>query len=280
MREPVDLNEPKSKMKTFMGSSVRVFLYPCIAIICFWGFARCGFSAERPRFRSVEIHNTEPRRDINGKIMDAHDGGLQFFNGHYYLYGTAYGKTAGYSFNNRFRVYSSPDLEHWSFEGELFKAPPDGVYYNPRVVYNSNTHKYVFWYSWFPKLWNGQDGVAISDTPVGPFTIVNSRVPLPHYKDRIGAAVPFVDDDGTGYVIYDVIGQNHALLIERLTRDFLSPAGQGSEILGHGVEAPDIFRYHNRYYLLFDKTCCFCPAGSGAHVFIASAPLVPMPSNE
>lgn len=124
----------------------------------------------------MTISNVKPRRDITGTIIDAHDGNLLFADGRYFLYGTAYGKTAGYSINNRFRVYSSPDLEHWTFEGELLKSPPDGVYYNPSVVYNSRKHKYVLWYSWYPKLWNGQVGAAVSDTPIGPFTIVNTRV--------------------------------------------------------------------------------------------------------
>jgi len=84
--------------------------------------------AQKQPYQTVTIHNELPRRDTTGSIVDAHDGNLQFFAGRYYLYGTAYGKTAGYSINNRFRVYSSADLEHWTFEGELLKAPTDGVY--------------------------------------------------------------------------------------------------------------------------------------------------------
>jgi hypothetical protein len=99
---------------------------------------------QKPKYEKVTIHNDEPRRDNKGAIVDAHDGNLQFFNGRYYLYGTAYGETAGFSINNRFRVYSSADLEHWIYEGELLKAPTDGVYYRPYVVYNATTKKYVF----------------------------------------------------------------------------------------------------------------------------------------
>ena len=46
-------------------------------------------------------------------LSDAHDGNLLFAEGRYYLYGTAYGKSAGSGINNRFRVYSSPDLQDW-----------------------------------------------------------------------------------------------------------------------------------------------------------------------
>lgn len=57
-----------------------------------------------PTFRAVKISNTEPRRDVDGQVIDAHDGCLLFQNGRYYLYGTAYGKSAGFGINNRFRV--------------------------------------------------------------------------------------------------------------------------------------------------------------------------------
>lgn len=60
--------------------------------------------AATPQARTVTIRNDVPRRDVQGHIIDAHDGCLHFFNGRYYLYGTAYGRTAGYTINNRFRV--------------------------------------------------------------------------------------------------------------------------------------------------------------------------------
>ena len=234
-----------------------------------------GAEKQPPEYRSVRIDNVKPRVDVAGEIIDAHDGCLQFVGGRYYLYGTAYGKSAGYGINNRFRVYSSADLEHWRFEGELLKAPPDGVYYRPYVAYNARTHKYVLWYNWYPKLWDGQVGVAVSDTPVGPFTIVNQRVQLSQAADRPGDGSLFVDEDGTGYFIYTVIGQDHAVRIERLTPDFLGSSGQVSDVLGRGCEAPVLIKHAGRYYAVFDSTCCFCPAGSGARVYSASAPLGP-----
>ena len=184
------------------------------------------------RFHKIEINNLFPRRDNAGNIIDAHDGCLKFFNGRYYLYGTAYGASAGYGINNRYRVYSSADLEHWTFDGELLKSPPDGVYYRPYVVYNRRTKMYVLWYNWYPKLFEGRVGVAIGKTPVGPFTIVNTRVPLTQAADRPGDGSLFVDDDGTAYFIYSVIGQDHSIWIERLTPDYLGTTRQVSGVLG------------------------------------------------
>jgi hypothetical protein len=228
-----------------------------------------------PAFRNVVVDNAQPRRDTRGQIIDAHDGSLQFFKGRYYLYGTAYGTTQGFTINNRYRVYSSPDLENWSFDGELLKAPPNGVYYRPYVVYNPTTHKYVLWYNWYPKLWEGKVGVAVSDTPVGPFKIFNPAVQLSQAADSPGDGSLFVDNDGTGYFIYTVINQNHAIRIERLTADYLASTGQFSSVLGTDCEAPALFSRAGRYYALFDSTCCFCSQGSGARVLMATSPLGP-----
>ena len=265
----------------------RARIVSCFCILAFMpGAGILSNAAQKPEFRTVTISNTEPRRDITGAIVDAHDGNLLFANGRYYLYGTAYGKSAGYGINNRFRVYSSPDLVHWIFEGELLKAPPDGVHYNPSVVYNSRTRKYVLWYNWYPKLWDGQVGVAVSDTPAGPFTIINLRVQVTQAEQKPGAGTLFVDEDGTGYYIYTAIGadfgtnsgansSDHSVRVERLTPDFLGSTGQASNVLASGCEATSMLKHNGRYYVLFDKTCCFCKEGSGVRVYVASNPLGP-----
>jgi hypothetical protein len=234
-----------------------------------------GTAAKPLEFRKVTISNTEPRRDDTGAILDAHDGNLLFVDGRYYLYGTAYGKSTGYGINNRFRVYSSPDLEHWTFEGELLKSPPDGVHYNPSVVYNSRTHKYILWYNWYPKLWDGQVGVAVSDTPIGPFSIVTLRANVTQADQRPGAGTLFLDHDGTGYYIYTAIEQDHAVRIERLTSDFLASTGQVSDVLARGCETTSMLKHGGHYYALFDNTCCFCSQGTGARVYVSSSPLGP-----
>ncbi len=235
-----------------------------------------GAEARSPEYRTVRINNTQPRRDVAGDIIDAHDGCLQFVNGRYYLYGTAYGKSAGYGINNRFRVYSSPDLERWRFEGELLKSPPDGVYYRPYVAYNLKTHKYVLWYNWYPQTVGRSGGGCGQRYSRRPVHDCDPKVELTQAADRPGDGSLFVDEDGAGYFAYTVIGQDHAVRIERLTPDFLGSSGQVGDVLARGCEAPSMFKRAGLYYALFDATCCFCPAGSGARVFTASAPLGPL----
>jgi hypothetical protein len=221
----------------------------------------------------ARISNVVPRRDIDGNILDAHDGCLQKFGGRYYLYGTAYGKTDGFGKANRYRCYSSPDLMSWKLEGNLLKDPPPGVYYRPYVVYNAKTRKYVCWYNWYPTLWNGQFGVAVSDTPQGPFAIHDANVAVSQKSP--GDLGLFIDADGTGYLIYTSIAKDHAISIEELTGDYLASTRKNSGVLGTGCEAPVLFKRQGTYYALFDNCCCFCSEGSGVRVYTASKPLGP-----
>ena len=227
--------------------------------------------------RAVTINNLEPRRDVAGRIIDAHDGCLQFFQGRFYLYGTAYGSGDGYSVTNCYRVYSSPDLERWTWEGELLKQRPAGIYFRPYVVFNPHTRKYVLWYNWYSnrKHWDGRAGVAVSDTPVGPFTVVNPGVKLAGADSLIGDGSLFVDDDGTGYYIYTIMGKGYWVCVERLTGDYLGVTGKTSEVLATGCEAPVLFRRKNLYYVLTDAVCPACPQGSGVQVLTASGALGP-----
>jgi len=239
----------------------------------------CDGKRPEEKARAVTINNVEPRRDVAGEIIDAHDGCIQFFNGHYYLYGTAYGKSDGFT-NNSFRVYSSPDLGEWTLEGELLKERPPGIYCRPYVVFNPNTRKYVLWYNWYPKQWNDQDrqwngqvGVATCNKPVGPYKIINPDVRVFGAAFRPGDGSLFVDDDGTGYYIFTAIRDGYAVCVARLTPDYLGFTGRASPIMAHGGEAPVLFRRGNLYYALAGPLCPFCPEGSEAHVFTSTAPL-------
>ena len=225
--------------------------------------------------QAVTINNLEPRRDVNGEIVDAHDGCLQFFEGRFYLYGTAYGTSDRFSLTNHYRVYSSPDLERWTYEGELLRDQPAGVYYRPYVVFNPSTGKYVLWYNWYPKLWNGQVGIAISDTPVGPFKIAKLNVLHNREGSRSGDGSLFVDDDGKGYFIFSAIDDGYAVRVLSLTPDYLGLTGEASGILAKGAEAPLLFRRNSLYYALCGPLCPACSEGSQVQVFTAVSPLGP-----
>jgi hypothetical protein len=222
---------------------------------------------------TVALDNVEPRLDVHGEIVDAHDGCLQKFGASFYLYGTRYGNTTGFTQANRYVVYRSADLLSWEPLGDLLGASPPGTYFRPYVVFNPTTRMYVLWFNWYPVLGDGQIGVAVSDRPVGPFEIVSENVALS--RRQPGDASLFVDDDGTGYVVYASIAEHHAVSIERLTPDLLGSTKVNGGILASDSEAPAMFRRGSKYYVLLDRTCPFCSGGSGARTFVASSPLGP-----
>lgn len=220
----------------------------------------------------IRIDNINPRTDINGDTIDLHDGRVIKFGELFYWYGTSYGNTSGFVRTNHYQCYSSPDMMTWKKEGLLLEDQPSGIYYRPHVIYNAKTGKYVLWYNWYPKLWNGKFGVATSDSPSGPFKIVNNDVEVAHTNLGVGDFGLFVDDDQTAYIIYNTI-QGHQNSVERLNDDYLSSSMENGGFIATGCEAGAIFKRDNLYYLLTDYTCCFCTQGSGARVYVSENPL-------
>jgi Glycosyl hydrolases family 43 len=229
--------------------------------------------SRQPKMEKIIIDNLSPRCDVNGQIIDAHGGCLQYFNGYYYLYGSRFGTNHDPTVPCPFSVYSSPNLRDWTDRGNLLKDPPKGVYYRPYVVFNPRTKKYVLWYNWYQTLWNGNAGVALSDNPAGPFVVVNRRARLSGSCPGDGSL--FVDNDGTGYYIYTDIANDYAVRVERLTADFTDSSGQGGGYVGFGNEAPLLFRRNDLYYVLVATLCAACPQGSEVGVEISSNPLGP-----
>ena len=237
-----------------------------------------------PTVRTAAISNVNPRRDPHGEILDAHDGVLEYFEGRYYLYGTRYGNTDGYQTTNRYVCYSSRDLTNWTPHGEILKDPPPRMYFRPYVKFNLKTRKYVLWYNVGGE---NKDGVATADRPEGPFTIQNPDVRLKYSDLGTGDHGLFVDDDGTGYIIYSALNLakmtstepaqivNHRISVEKLSDDYLSSTGENSGFIAGNCESPSMFKRNGTYYMLTDNTCAFCPQGSGARVYTAPSPMGP-----
>ena len=220
----------------------------------------------------VEVRNDQLRKDINGNIIDAHDGRVIRFNNTYYWYGTSYGNTNGMVTDNVFHCYSSADLIHWKDEGVLLPNQPKGVYYRPHVIYNKKTKQYVLWYNWYEKLWVGQYGVAVSAKPEGPYKIVNKDVKLKYSDLKVGDLYLFADEDGSAYISYNTI-EHHYISVEKLSADYLSSTMENSGFITDNSEASSMFKRQGKYYLLTDRCCCFCSEGTGAQVYISDNPL-------
>ena len=209
---------------------------------------------------NTEIFPGEVWNDTDGNPINAHGGGILYHEGTYYWYGEyKKGETIlpEWATWECYRTdvtgvscYSSQDLLNWKFEGIVLPAVkddpehdlhPSKVLERPKVIFNQKTRKFVMWahvesadYS------KACAGVAVSDSPTGPFTYLGSFRP----NDAMSRdQTVFVDDDGRAYQFYS--SENNATLyISELTDDYLKPSGRFTRnFIGMSREAPAVFKH-------------------------------------
>lgn len=128
----------------------------------------------------------------------------------------------------------------------------------PKVIYNEKTKKYVMW---FHKDGEGvgtyklaQTGIAVSDSPAGPFKLVDSINPN-GFESR--DMTLFVDDNGKAYLLHSSEG-NKTLYIAELNDEYTGLTGNysrnyvenGGSMAVYAREAPALFKYAGKYYLI------------------------------
>lgn len=234
-------------------------------------------------------------RDTSGEPINAHGGGVLYHEGVYYWYGELKeGRTYLPKVNQAWggtRViaggvscYSSTNLHDWKNEGVALPSNaenPDSdlacenVIERPKVIYNQKTKKFVMWFHQdSPDYQAARSGVAVSDTPTGPFKYLGSFRPNAGVwpinvtaADKMASATNFlsrdfqggqmardmtlfVDDDGKAYQFY-ASEKNATMHVSLLTDDYLKPAGKYARIfINLSTEAPAVFKHGGKYYLL------------------------------
>ena len=210
-------------------------------------------------------------------------------------------------------VYISDDLYHWGFGGDVLRSVSsrealdtdpyftevyagysteqldnvyniigtDKVIERPKMLYNEKTGKYVIWFhnddsteknSY--KYDVGMAGVAVSDSPFGPFRLIDryrlNECPAgqidcyPTSKGEARDMNLFKDDDGTGYIVY-TSENNKTLYISKLNEDYTYLSADPKEAVcgedyirlfpGSMREAPVLIRADNgRYFLMSSST--------------------------
>lgn len=147
-----------------------------------------ALSAHEPELRKKDyFYPGAVWLDTDGRLINAHGGGVLYHDGKYYWYGE---HKAEHSFSAHVGVtcYSSDDLYNWKNEGVALAVSDDPdspitdgcTIERPKVIYNPRTGKFVMYFHLELK-GKGYDaanvGVAVSDSPTGPFTFLkNSRV--------------------------------------------------------------------------------------------------------
>lgn len=209
----------------------------------------------------------ETWNDTEGNPINAHGGGILYHEGIYYWYGeyktgvtTLYPNQGWECYRTEvtgISCYSSKDLMNWSFENIVLKAVENDsthdlhttkVLERPKVIYNAKTKKFVMWlHVDSPDYAKACAGVAVSDSPTGDFNYMGSLRP----NDAMSRdQTLFVDDDGQAYHFYSS-EHNQTMYISRLTNDYLRPSGQYTRnFINQAREAPAVFKYNQKYYLL------------------------------
>jgi len=131
--------------------------------------------------------------DSKGMHINAHGGGILFYQNKYYWYGEF--KTEGEKGNSAqvgVSCYSSDDLTTWKNEGIVLPVSEDPqseitkgcILERPKVIFNTKTKKFVMWFhlELKGKGYDGaRSGIAVSDNPVGPFKFLRSFRPNAGY---------------------------------------------------------------------------------------------------
>ena len=262
--------------------------------------------------------NGEIWPDQQGVHINAHGGGILFHQGRYYWYGEH--KVAGTAGNAALvgvHVYSSPDLMAWKDEGIALSVSEDPtsdickgcVLERPKVLFNSRTGKFVLWFH-LELRGRGYEaarcGVAVSDSPVGPFRFLGSLRPnagaLPratHFsanldiefdgheqdyflkRDLPGGQMArdmglFQDEDGTAYLIF-ASEENRTLHLSRLSDDYLAHTGDYVRIFpGRSNEAPALCAVQGHYWMMTSGCTGWAPNPARA----ATAPSLTGPWTE
>ena len=215
-----------------------------------------------------EIIHTAIWRDTDGNTINAHGGGILYYNNIYYWYGEFKGdstyrlekvttwecyraEAGGVS------CYSSRNLLDWKFEGIVLPVAkgdtssdlhPSNVIERPKVIYNEKTGKFVMWmHIDNDDYTKAMAGVAISNSPVGPFTYLGSF--KPGGGDSRDQTI-FRDDDGRAYQIASS-EWNKTLYISLLNADYTKTTGiYTRNFIDASREAPAVFKRNGKYYII------------------------------
>lgn len=228
-----------------------------------------GGAASVKQGKQKQFSPGKPWYDTEGNLINAHGNGIIYSGKKYYWFGEKRGKHGSEGVN----VYSSADLYNWKFEGLALAQSEDTesditngcLMERPKVIYNKSTGKYVMWFHLELKgkgYAAARAGVAVSDRVTGPYKFINSFRPNGNMSRDMNL---FVDDDGAAYHIYSS-DENMDLRVARLSDDFLSSTTKDTILFRRQREAPALFRYNNKYYLITSGCTGWAPNRASLHV--------------
>lgn len=206
------------------------------------------------------IHPGDVWPDDRGQHIQAHGGGIIRVSGTYYWFGQQFRKGLD---PNRCYVscYSSKDLVHWKFHGDVLDMPdPEGlgpgwVLERPKVFHNRRTKKFVMYAHLDNSKYKvAKVAVAVSDRVTGPYRYLKSFRPLGQESRDIGQ---FIDDDGSAYLIFEDRPLN-GFHIAKLSDDYLD-VEKDVAVIRARLEGGAVVRYEGLYYVIGSKLTGWAP---------------------
>ncbi|MBE6679333.1 MAG: hypothetical protein E7598_02280 [Ruminococcaceae bacterium] len=187
------------------------------------------------------------------------DPEIFYVDGTYYIYGT---KSGGSS--NGVTCYSTTDFVNFTAEGTVLSIADSFSDKNITAanLVNHDGLYYMFYLQGSTSLGYSTTGYATSTSPTGPFKS-EEKVPLTNETDLIGGQ-PFVDDDGTAYLIYTRTTGGNRTYISKLvlsngkaTLDLstetllLSPTEDWEYAKASVLECGYMVKHNGTYYLIY-----------------------------
>ncbi|MDX2548083.1 family 43 glycosylhydrolase [Streptomyces sp. WI04-05B] len=177
------------------------------------------------------------------------DPNIVRFGDTFYIYPTTDG-FEGWS-GTQFKAYSSTDLVHWKDHGVILDLGPDVSWADSRAwapTMEERNGKYYFYFCADANI-----GVAVSDSPTGPFKDALGK-PLLKAGDHPGQMIDpavFTDDDGQSYLYW---GNGRAYVVP-LNNDMVSfDASKVTDITPSGYnEGSFVIKRGSTYYFMWSE---------------------------
>ena len=214
----------------------------------------------------ITIHNDVPRLDTDGNIIDCHSGMILPVNGMFYMYGERYTNSTGFGPSPPLQfpkivVYTSPDMESWSYQGEAlddWPTKPYGTFFTPWAIFDKSTNQFVLWFNaYLHGCCDGNWGVATSSDGIH-FTLQTTSMTGKYSTPDCNAL--FVDDDGSAFMLYTSEAEDHKVSIEALSANYSAVVSGLNKGLfpDRYVEGAILFKRGSTYYMSEGSCCCFC----------------------
>jgi beta-xylosidase len=178
----------------------------------------------------------------------AADPDIHLFGDKYYIYPTS--DTGDWN-QTSFSAWSSPDLIHWKAEGVILDLQKDvawghGHGWAPSMAFRNG--KYYFYF-----VAEHQIGVAIGDTPTGPFKDALGK-PLVVRDPKINSdsidPFCFIDDDGQAWLYWG----SGTMTAYKLKPDMITLDGPPTAIpIADFREGTVVFKRKGRYYFMWSE---------------------------